>query len=179
MSDEITEQAPATESQPPAEPATDDLGDAGKRALDAERKARRAAEKAAADALAKVQAFEDAQKSEGEKLAARLKAAEDRAAKAESDAARAQIVNELGIPADVAADIAGSTPEEFRAAAERIKAHLAPAQKFGPVDTSPKSVADSGLPKQLTRTDIASMSPAQIEAARVAGQLDTLMGVKH
>lgn len=179
MSDEITEQTPATESQPPAEPVTDDLGDAGKRALDAERKARRAAEKAAADALAKVQAFEDAQKSEAERLAAKVADLEAAAAKANAEAARQRIVNETGLPADLADLVSGADEDAMRATAERIKAHLAPAQKFGPVDTSPKSVADSGLPKQLTRTDIASMSPAQIEAARVAGQLDSLMGVKH
>jgi len=180
MSDENTEPTPAApEPQPSPEATPDTLGDAGKRAIDAERKARKAAEKAATEALAKVQQYEDAQKSEGEKLAARLKEAEERAAKAESLAARAQIVNELGIPADVAADIAGNTPEEFRAAAERIKARLAPAQKFGPVDTSPKQVADSGLPKQLNRTDLASLTPAQVVAAQEAGQLADLMAGKQ
>jgi DNA-directed RNA polymerase specialized sigma54-like protein len=159
--------------------ATDDtLGDPGKRALDAERKARKAAEKAAADAAAKVKEYEDAQKSEAERLAAKVAELESRAAKAEAAALRASIVNETGIPADLADLVTGADEAAMRATAERLKSHLAPAQKFGPVDTGPKNVADSGLPKQLTRADLAGMSPAQIEAAQVAGQLADIMAGK-
>lgn len=176
MSDTVTE--PTTPEAPTQPEAVDgDLGDAGKRALAAERSARKAAEKAATEAAAKVKEYEDAQKSEGERLTARAEAAEARAAKAEAAALRAQIVSESGIPADLA-DLVTGDEATMRATAERLKSHLPPAQKFGAVDTGPKNVADSGLPKQLGRAELAGMNPAQIEAARAAGQLADLMAGK-
>jgi hypothetical protein len=178
MSDDTATTAPATEPDVQPEAAPDDLGDAGKRALEAERKARRAAEKAAAEAAAKVKQYEDAQKTEAERLAAKVAELEATAAKAQAEAARQRIVNETGIPADLADLITGDTEDVMRATAERLKAYIPPVPKFGPVDTGPKNVADSGLPKQLTRADLAGMSPDQIKAARVAGQLADLMAGK-
>ena len=65
-------QAPATpeaEDKTPENPvSTEPLGDAGKRALDAERKARRDADRRAAQLEAKLKEYEDAQKSDTEKL---------------------------------------------------------------------------------------------------------------
>ncbi|MFI9507565.1 hypothetical protein [Nocardia sp. NPDC052566] len=88
--------APTSDPQPsapapaaPVEPQTDDnLGDAGKWALEAERKARAEAEKAQRAAEAKVKAFEDAQKTDAEKQADRLAAAEMDAAEAKAEARR-------------------------------------------------------------------------------------------
>ena len=184
MSD--TEQQPTPDTAPdaPVAPPEDILGDPGKRALDAERKARKAAEKAAADAAAKVKEYEDAQKSEAERLAAKVTELETRAAKAEAAALRAQIVNELEIPADIAADIAGSTPEEYRAAAERIKARLAPAKSPAPSPTRPVESLQPGSgtpqqsgPVQMAKADLVGMSPAQINALLESGQLaDALAG---
>jgi hypothetical protein len=178
MSDDTTTPQPTESDQPAPEAPTDELGDAGKRALEAERKARRAAEKAAAENAAKVKQYEDAQKSEAERLAAKVAELEALAARATAEAARQRIVNETGIPADLADLVTGADEDAMRATAERIKAHLAPAQKFGPVDTGPKNVADSGAPKQLTRADLAGMSPTQVEQARLAGQLADLMAGK-
>jgi hypothetical protein len=60
---------PAAPAAPPAAPNADaPLGDAGKAALDSERKARKDAEKAARDAQARLKALEDAQLSDTEKL---------------------------------------------------------------------------------------------------------------
>jgi len=179
MSDDTT---PTPAPEVPAAPEAqleDPLGDPGKRALEAERKARRAAEKAAAEAAAKVKQYEDAQKSEAERLAAKVAELEAVAARATAEAARQRIVNETGIPADLADLITGDSEDVMRATAERLKAYIPPAPKFGPVDTGPKNVADSGLPKQLTRADLAGMSPQQVEAARAAGQLADLMAGKH
>lgn len=179
MSDSITPEPPAAPEQqapPVAEP--DALGDAGKRALDAERKARKAAEKAAADAAARVKEYEDAQKSEAERLAAEVAELREAAAKAIAEAARQRVVNETGLPADLADLVTGADEDAMRATAERIKAHLAPPQKFGPVETGPKNVADSGLPKQLGRADMAAMSAEQIVAAKAAGQFADLLAGK-
>lgn len=176
MSDTATE--PTTTDTPVPEPVApaEELGDAGKRALEAERKARRAAEKASADALAKVKEYEDAQKSESERLAAKVSELEARAAKAEADALRQRIVSEAGIPADLADLVSGSDEATMRATAERLKAHIAPPRFAGTANQGPQNVADSGQPKQLYST--AGMSPAQIEAARAAGQFNDWMAGK-
>lgn len=74
------EQKPTEPQQQPAEQVAD-LGDSGKKAIEAERKARRDADKRAKDLEARLAQFEDANKSETERLT-------DRAAKAEQQAQR-------------------------------------------------------------------------------------------
>lgn len=78
----VPQDGPPPDSPPDPEPAKDSdaLGDAGKKALDAERKEKRAAEKRAADLEARLKEFEDRDKSEAEKAA-------DRIAKAEAEVA--------------------------------------------------------------------------------------------
>ena len=90
MADDAGEQSNDGQN-PPAEQEKDDdagadLGDGGKRALDAERRARKAAEKKAADAQAELDKIAEANKTEAEKAA-------DRATKAEQerDALAAQL----------------------------------------------------------------------------------------
>jgi hypothetical protein len=97
---DTTTEAPAVETQAvaPAEQtdqATETLGDSGKAALTAERKARREAEKRAADFEKRLTAFEDAQKSEAEKLADRATKAEQRAAEIEARFKAGQITQAL------------------------------------------------------------------------------------
>ena len=102
----VDQSATDTHTNPP----TDDngLGDAGKAALDAERKARRQADKDLKAALAKIQAFEDANKSETEKLTERLTQAEQQAA--EAQARYQEVVTKQAIYD--AANTAGSTDPE-------------------------------------------------------------------
>lgn len=69
---------------------TEQLGDAGKKALQAERKAAREAEKRAAAAEARVKEFEDAQKTESEKTTERATKAEETAATATARAEKAE-----------------------------------------------------------------------------------------
>lgn len=77
---------------PAADPPKDDgLGDAGKKALQEERAARKAAEKALAERDAKLREFEDRDKTEAEKLAAKAEAAEKRAADATGRAVKAEV----------------------------------------------------------------------------------------
>lgn len=92
---------PAPTAPPPAPAHPEDeaaeqllaaaLGEAGKRALDAERTARKAAEKAAADNAAKLKTYEDAQKTEAERLASRAADAEKAVAAATARAVRAEV----------------------------------------------------------------------------------------
>jgi len=122
------------ETETPTPDATEeqqelDLGDAGKKAIDAEREARKTAEKqlreakkAAADALNRVKEFEDRDKTDAEKTAARIKELET--ALAEKDSAleakerevlRRDIANKTEVPVHL---VTGTTQEEMEAAAK-------------------------------------------------------------
>jgi hypothetical protein len=105
-------------ADPPADPKpdADSLGDAGKKALAAERDARKAAEKE----LAKYRKAEadkaDADKSEAEKRAA----AEQRAVDAELRATRLEVAHEKGLTPAQAKRLVGSTRDELAADADEI-----------------------------------------------------------
>lgn len=98
------------------------LGDAGKKAIEAERTARREAEKALKDAQARLRAIEDKDKSDGEKLTV----AEQRAQQAENRLARVQAAIKKKLPLDLADRLLGDTPEELERDAERLAKQLAP-----------------------------------------------------
>lgn len=160
---ETTAEATAeTTAEPPAENA---LGDAGKKALKAERDARKAAEKARDDALARAKQYEDAQKSDAEKLEERATEAE----KALAAANRRLAAMEAGLPADAADRLRGDTPEELKADAEALKALLGTpeAQKKneeGEGATPPGSLdggARTAAPKKSLDAQIAEATVAQ------------------
>lgn len=120
--------APAVPVQPPAAPvvpvgdppASDEpLGAPGLKALQAEREARAAADKAVADLAAKVKAFEDRDKSEAEKAAERLSASEKAAADAQIELARYKVAAEKGVDADL---LTGTDEASMRAAADKLLA---------------------------------------------------------
>lgn len=114
------------------------LGDGGIKALQAEREARKQAvkekadlEKQIAEANKRLEAFEDAQRTDEERRANELekarevaKAAEERAAQAERKALLATIATEEGIPATHIHRIVGSTEEELRADAKALAESL-------------------------------------------------------
>lgn len=126
----------STENPAPVEPvgepvtvegATPDepLGAPGLAALKSEREARKVAEKAAADALARVKAFEDAQKTEAEKQAERLAEFERENAELKSAKTRAEVAAAKGVPANL---LSGSTQEELEASADALIAFKGEAQ---------------------------------------------------
>jgi hypothetical protein len=108
----------ASPTEPPAvpKPETDELGDAGKKALATERDARKAAEKE----LAKYRKAEadraEADKTEAEKRAA----AEERAQAAELRATRLEVAHEKGLTAAQAKRLVGTTREELEADADEV-----------------------------------------------------------
>lgn len=126
--------APAT---PPA-PAPADLGDAGKKALDEERQARREAEKQRKDLearlkeleplAAKAKQLEDSKKTETEKLGEKLTAAEKRAVEAEQKALRLEVASAKGLTQAQAKRLVGATKEELEADADELLS------SFGAVD---------------------------------------------
>lgn len=102
----------------------DDLGDAGKRALDAERRARKAAEKRAADAEAKVKAAEDADKSEVERLMEQVADLTKMAEAATARADRFEVAAAKGLSLAQARRLVGATKEELESDADEMRSEL-------------------------------------------------------
>lgn len=106
------------------------LGDPGKKALAAERKARRDAEKAVADLQAKVKAFEQRDLSETERLTTQLQEAQAVAATATAEALKLRIAAEVGLDPDLHEFLDGITDEEqMRARAQKLAAKAAASKK--------------------------------------------------
>ncbi|MFJ7176412.1 hypothetical protein ACIQXA_08390 [Streptomyces massasporeus] len=123
---DVTEPGPATEPE-----QTDDvpagLGEAGQKALAAERKRAAAAEKQAKasqkqldDLTKKLQAFEDRDKTEAQKLAEAKAAAESEAATAKQELLRYRVAAKKKLPAELAARLRGATEEEMETDAESL-----------------------------------------------------------
>ena len=122
----------------------------------------------------------------------RAKAAEDKVATLEADASevpklreslmRAEVALELGLPMSLAKRLQGATAEEMKADAETLLALVAPKapKQQRPVEAlQPGSgKADPSVPAQLTRAELQGMKPEQIVAAKAAGQLNDLLGIK-
>lgn len=133
------------------------LGDAGKRALAAERRARKEADKKLAeyekrlnDAQKRIEGFEDANRDELEKREHKLKKAQEQleAKQQELDALNrkmltTQIAAEYGLPQDMANRLQGDTEETLREDAEKLQALLAPKSPRQPWPVHQEG-ADSG-----------------------------------
>jgi hypothetical protein len=93
--DDAASTAETTTTQTQGDPA--ELGDAGKKALDAERTARKAAEKAAADMKAQLDQINQANESAVEKAQREAKEAQEAATKATAEALRFRVAAKHGI----------------------------------------------------------------------------------
>lgn len=169
----VEPEAPTT---PPegAEPKTFDADYVA--TLRAEAAKHRTAAKANADAAAELAAIKEANKTEAQKLADELAAARKEA----SDAKREAFAATKGVPVSL---VTGSTPDEWEAAVTEALAWRGEVAKPLPAAPSSAGQGNVGEPvgagvKQLTRSDLANMTPAQIEAARAAGELVDLMAGK-
>lgn len=178
-----TNPAPAAPEQPQepaaAAPEVEPLGDGGKAALAAERKARRDADAQLKALQAKLQEFEDRDKSELEKLQARLAAAEKQATEATLKALRADVAQAKGVPAGL---LSGSTEEELNASADALLAFRGETAKV-PAAPSAAGQGNVGKPvstgvQQLTRGELDGMTPEQITQAKAEGRLNALLGIK-
>lgn len=161
--------APDVQAEPSAEPTQQQTFDAAYVAkIRAEAAKYRNEAKEGREAKARLAEIEDAQKSEAERLQARLEAAEQRAAAAEQARLRAEIAQTKGVPADL---LAGSTEEELNASADRLLEFRgkAPAPEYGRGTDAPPT-----KPRQLTKADMASMSAEEIVKADEAGLFDDL-----
>lgn len=150
------------------QPATGDLGDAGKKALEAERRDKRAAEKRAADLEARLKEFEDKDKTESTRALERAEAAEKRAADAEARAIRLEVASEKGLTPAQAKRLVGETREELEAdASELLETFKAPASTTD--DDSHENVADSLDLGTRSGTPKKGKSTADLFAAAIDG----------
>lgn len=176
------------------------LGDPGKKALDTMKQKLREAEKLARESRAELERarreaeLRDKPAEEQALEAARAEARAEANAKANERILRSELkaaaAGKLADPTDAALfidltqfDVSGDGDVDSDALNDAIadliqrKPHLAvPKQnRFdGPADQGAKR--DATAVKQLTREDLSTMTPKQIDDARIAGQLKTLLG---
>lgn len=162
MADDTTE---STETGTEETNTSDQLGEAGKKALDAERRNAKAAAKERDALAARLQEFEDRDKSEIQRASERAEAAEKRAADLEVRALRLEVASEQGLTTAQARRLVGETREELEADARDLLETFKSASQ----DDSTENVTDSldlgtrgGTPKK-------GKSSADLFAAAIEG----------
>ena len=141
------------DEDPEVEPTPDP--DAGaKKALEAERKARRDAEKQLKDIQAQVKQLEDADKSELERLTERLAEAEKRATAAEGRADRFEVALEKGLDMTRAKRLTGSTREELEADADELHTWQAGSNEGHAPSKPTEALSGGGDPTEDAPVDI-------------------------
>jgi hypothetical protein len=168
-----------TQPEPTQEPTTEDvpLGPGGQKALAAEREARKAAERRLAELEAAEKARREAEMSELERALARAEAAEAEAnaiKQAQQEAQwREEVATEFGVPAKV---LRGATREELVAHAQELKALIPPTPGAAPAG---KQGIEAGVtpdaPPQLTREQLAALTPEERVKAHAEGKLRDLL----
>ena len=179
MSDDTTtnDSAPAEQPLEPAPtPAPAPAAEAKQQSFDADYVAKIRAEaakyrteaKANAEAAKRLAEIEESNKTEAQKQAEQLAKLQQENERLQAQMLKAQVAAEKGVPADL---LAGSTEEELLASADRLLAFRGPSQ---PAEYGRATDAPSTKPKQLTKADLARMSPEQIVEAEAAGLFDDL-----
>ena len=132
-----------------AEVSTDtpDLGDAGQKAIKAERDARKAAERTAADLAARLKSIEDANLSDLERAQSAAAEAAQELAALRVENVRTKVALAKGVPADLIDFLTGSTEEEVAAKADILIARL---NTSGTPKPDPSQGAKGSTPKKST-----------------------------
>lgn len=135
---------------------SEELGEAGKKALETERKARQAAEKRAKELEAKVKEAEDAEKTELEKLQSKVAELTRDAEAATAKADRLEIATAAGLTPAQARRLVGSTREELEADAAAMAEELGLKKDEGKKDENedepPQDERPLGRPKEELRS---------------------------
>lgn len=167
------QQPPQAEQQPP--PARDDAPPPDKQEPDWKAEARKweARAKENSTAAQKLADIEEQSKTDLQKAIERAEAAERKASESDAARLRSDIARELGVPPRF---VVGSSEDEMREAAQEYLADREQAQQ----DKARRADVDQGARpdqtvRQLSRSDLASMSPAQIAAAKKEGRLSSLL----
>lgn len=137
--------------EPPASPEPKegsgdpaDLGDAGKRAIAAERAARAEAEKRATAAEAEVEKYRKATETEAERQARELDDAKKNAEQAAGLVARYEAAETAGLPLSMAKRLIGATPEELAADAAQLAQTLAAQPSGTPREDPSQGAGNTG-----------------------------------
>ena len=160
---------PPTPAPPatPTSPADDEpLGAGGIKALNAERDARAAAEKALADMRKEI---EDGKKSTEQKAADDLAAATRARDEAATRALRYEVAADKGLDLKFAARLTGSTKEELEADADALMALI-------PNPTAPPVPAGPTVPAQQPggTAGVALVTQSDLDALAAAGKTDEI-----
>jgi hypothetical protein len=133
------------------------------------------------EATKRLAEIEEASKSEAQKLADRAAAAEAKVAQFESEKQQREWVKQVaeatGVPA---AALRGSTLEDIQAHADSLKSLISqePPAPRGPIVPSEGTTNGNGREvSQLSKDDLKSMTPEQVQAARKSGRLNRVLGI--
>lgn len=143
----MSDEAPAVEATEGATPEVSELGEGGKKALDAERKARAAAEKLAAEREAKIREYEDRDKSEEQKRQEERDRLERELSELTLAKNRAEVSASTQVPVDVLAGPASNSAEDILAFAEKLNAwrgEQAPQRLHVPTEGAQPNLALNG-----------------------------------
>jgi hypothetical protein len=129
MSETETPSAESQDTAQQAEPQApeqtpEELGDAGKKALTAEREARKQAERQLSEYAARLKEIEDANLSELEKAQREATEARETLATIQRENDRNRVALEKGVPSDLIEFITGDTAEDMAAKADLLISRL-------------------------------------------------------
>jgi uncharacterized protein involved in exopolysaccharide biosynthesis len=142
------------------EPDKPDLGDPGKKALEAERKARRDAERQLREMGDQLKALQDKDKSDSERLTEKVTQLEKDLAAAAAKADRFEVALEKGLDMTRAKRLTGSTREELEADAEELMSWTA-GKPTDPVPGKPaEDLRGGGDPTEEPEVDIRAVVDA-------------------
>lgn len=144
MSEETTTGEVSSETTGQAQGDPSVLGEAGKRALTAEREARSKAEKTVRELEAQVVAAQEAAGKAKTEFEAVLREKDRELETARGERDRYQLGLELGIPEDVLSFVPVGSREEMESSIERLKPHLRNPDKDGVLKRDPVQGASGG-----------------------------------
>ena len=142
----------------PQEDSKDTLGDAGKKALDAERKRANEAEKRFKEAAARIEEFENAQRTEEEKrehelntLRAQIEEERKQREAVERDLLIKSVATEFGLPDELANRLVGDDRDALVADAKQLQKLVTPS---GPRKPAPVPEAGSGSSPKVSKGEL-------------------------
>lgn len=154
---------------------SEELGDGGKRALDAERRARRTAESRLKELEGKVKEAEDAEKTELERLQGQVAEFKKRAEDSESKAIRFEVAAAKGLSLAQARRLVGSTKEELETDADEMRAELGLDKEAPEGDESKGKEKNedkgTGRPREQLRSGASNEEDEQPDPGKLADSL--------
>lgn len=175
---EKDEATPEGEDEKDTGATSEELGDGGKRALEAERKARRKAEKEAAELRDKVKQAEDAEKTEVERLQGQVAQLTKDAEAATARADRFEVAAAKGLTLAQARRLVGSTKDELEEDADAMRAELGldkdegkDEKDEGTEEETPQDERPLGRPREELRSGSVDEADEEPNVAKLADSI--------